>query len=76
MNPRMLHDELSVRPFHPIAIVTSSGDHYMIRHPERAVPAPDQLYIFESPGSDEIVKPIRVSYNHIVTIEPVSDAAA
>lgn len=76
MNPRMLHDELSVRPFHPIAVVTSAGDRYIIKHPERAVPAPDQLYIFERPGSDKLIQPIRVSYPHIVAIEPVSDAAA
>jgi len=76
MNPRTLHDELIVRPFHPITVVTSAGDRYTIKHPERAAPAPDQLYIFERPGADEIIKPIRVSYNHIVAIEPEADAAA
>jgi hypothetical protein len=73
MNPKILFDMLRKRPFVPFRITLSTGQTYLVSHPESAVIDRSTFYL-GVPGPKGLDEPfedfIWISLIHIVSAEP------
>lgn len=79
MNARAIQDTLSSRPFEPLHVILSSGERYLVRHPENVMLLKDRVtiafYEKEDARPDELPdRSVSVSYFHIAAIEPAPPA--
>lgn len=67
-------------PFQPFEVVTSSGNRFVVRHPEMARVAKGALYLYNDatqPEEGEMWSdPAVLSYMHITALVPVPEQAA
>lgn len=78
MSPKEILAMIRAQPFEPVMLITSSGDRYLIHHPELAQLLPNGvLHIYQPAASDEATAQgyVRVSCLHIASIEPMKTAA-
>jgi hypothetical protein len=76
MNAKAIQDILRTRPFEPVYFVLSSGDRYLVRHPDNVMLMKERVEIayYENQSQvepDELPdRSINVSYLHVAAIEP------
>ena len=77
MNAKAIQDILRTKPFEPVYFVLSSGDRYLVRHPENVTLYKERVVIayYETQGEIEPGelpdRSINVSYLDVAAIEPV-----
>lgn len=68
------------KPFQPFEVVTSSGNRYLVEHPEMVLIAKGALYVSQriksSRGLEIASDPAVISYMHITELVPVPEKAA
>lgn len=73
-------DAIKKTPFEPFEVVTSSGNRYLVDHPEMVLVAKGALYISKrvehSEEGELVTDPAVISYLHISEIVPVPERAA
>ncbi len=66
----MLRDHLVRRPFVPFRVVTSSGEKYVVAHPENAILIKNGLVIAYGGGNGDLPERVAtLSLLHVVAIE-------
>jgi hypothetical protein len=63
------------RPFEPFRIVTSSGEHYQVRHPEMAWPIRNGIYIGLGGQKGLPERAAFVSLLHICSVETIGNGS-
>ncbi len=64
---------LSVRPFQPFRMITSSGDRYEVRHPEMAFLLRTKIMLGLDPDRSGLADDwTMISLLHVTAIEPVA----
>jgi len=75
MNPKAIEKLIKEQPFEPFQLVLSSGDRYVVRHPENCMLLKEKILI-AYPGSgkrEELPDDYAVlSYLHIAAAEPAN----
>lgn len=70
-----LHDHLSKQPFEPFQIRLSTGDAYVIRHPEFAALLRTSIVVGVPSGRDGVPdRFVQCDLLHVVAIEPTNGA--
>jgi hypothetical protein len=65
---------LSVRPFQPFRMITSSGERYEVRHPEMAFLLRTKIVLGLDPDRSGVADDwTMISLLHVTAIEPVQD---
>jgi len=77
MTVQTFREMLSRRPFQPVKLTLSSGDSFVIRHPEMAMLMRTSLLIDVDPAPDGVPAEFKIILLlHVASMEPISSQAA